>query len=355
MNPPKDLSDACPSDVRMFLVFKEKDGKTKVHRSGCAFMSKRQQNSKCDCPVRRSAGSVDSLIGQVRAIFRDFGRGSDWNAVFGIGNPAAAPIIKRYLAAIRLEQSVSATTPRRAPPLFRDKLYKILRHITYKLTNPNLSMIYRYISFRDRAFLNLLSYTGDRAGDLGTLLLDQIFAIPNNEGIILNLCTGKTADIHDPRVVVVLKCDSLEFCPVNDLRKYLEFCKENGFVLTGGYVFRPIDAHSTISDKPLTSSTVNGRLKSYLCKLNLWEGETPHSTRGGCALTLAWMGIDQESIKQHVGWKSDTMFHHYTVGNDMCSRYASAKALSVVQSKTPRQKIYEHCKGYLNFKKFSEC
>jgi hypothetical protein len=47
----------------------------------------------------------------------------------------------------------------------------------------------RYILLRDRTFLNLLSYTGDRAGDLGTLLTDQIFAIPNNEGIILNLCT----------------------------------------------------------------------------------------------------------------------------------------------------------------------
>jgi hypothetical protein len=56
-----------------------------------------------------------------------------------------------------------------------------------------------------------LCYTGDRAGDLGTLLTDQIFAIPNNEGIILNLCTGKTVDIRDSRVVVVLKCDSLEF------------------------------------------------------------------------------------------------------------------------------------------------
>jgi hypothetical protein len=51
------------------------------------------------------------------------------------------------------------------------------------------------------------------------------------QGIILNLCTGKTIDIRDPRVVVVLKCDSLEYCPVNDLKKYMEFCKENGFVV----------------------------------------------------------------------------------------------------------------------------
>jgi hypothetical protein len=32
---------------------------------------KKQKKSKCDCPLRRSAGSVDSLIDQVRAIFRD--------------------------------------------------------------------------------------------------------------------------------------------------------------------------------------------------------------------------------------------------------------------------------------------
>ena len=107
---------------------------------------------------------------------------------------------------------------------------------------------------------------------------------------------------------------------MNNLKKYMEFCKENGFVLTGGYVLRPIDSYSNTSDKPLTSSAVNGRLKSYLFNLNLWEGETPHSTRGGCALTLAWKEIDQESIKQHVGWKSKTMFHQYTVGNDMCKQ-----------------------------------
>jgi hypothetical protein len=30
----------------MFLVFKEKDGKTKVHRSGCAFISQKEKKKK---------------------------------------------------------------------------------------------------------------------------------------------------------------------------------------------------------------------------------------------------------------------------------------------------------------------
>ena len=191
LKPSKDLSSAVTSDVRMFLVYKEKNGKTIVHNTGCKFIGKLKDKSNCDSPLRRSAGSVDSLIGQVRAIFRDYGRGSEWNDTLGLGNPAAVPIVKRYLAAMRLEQSTTATLPKRAPPLFRNKLFKVSRHISYKLCNPHLSIVHRYILQRDLAFLNLLANTGDRAGDLGALLVDQICMLPANEGVMLNITKGK--------------------------------------------------------------------------------------------------------------------------------------------------------------------
>ena len=98
-------------------------------------------NSICDCPLGRSAGAVDSLIGQIRAIFRDSGRGTEWNETYGVGNPAASPLIKRHLSAIRLEQSSSSVLVKRPPPLFVNKLICISRHINYKLANPKLSMI----------------------------------------------------------------------------------------------------------------------------------------------------------------------------------------------------------------------
>ena len=66
----------------------------------------------CGCPIRTSAGLVDSLIGKIRAIFRDLGRGSEWNPMLGTGNPAAAEEVKRYLKAVKLEQSLSAVTPK---------------------------------------------------------------------------------------------------------------------------------------------------------------------------------------------------------------------------------------------------
>ena len=98
-------------------------------------------------------------------------------------NPAAAPIVKRYLAAVRLEQSTIATLPKRAIPLFRNKLSKVSRNIAYKLCNPHISIVQRYILQRDLAFFNLLANTGDRAGDLGALLVDQICMLPANPSL----------------------------------------------------------------------------------------------------------------------------------------------------------------------------
>ena len=328
LTPPKSLNDSTPHDIRMFLVYKDSKGKTQIHSTNCTFRGKHGR-FQCNCPVRLSAGSVDSLIGQIRAIYRDFGRGTDWNDMLGIGNPAAAPIVKRYLEAVRLEQSMSSVVPKRATPLFIDKLSVISRYITYKLSNPNISMFEQYILLRDIVFFNLLAHTGDRAGDLGSLMSDQIRWIPGNQGVVFTLTKGKTVDIRDPRVVVLYYATESEFCPLKELDKYLHFCREQKITLAPGFVFRTLNpSKSALSENPYTSSAANVRLKLYLKDVGLFEGESPHSARSGCALTLAWLGISDDLIKSHVGWKSDTMLKHYTVGNEIQKRHHSARAMS---------------------------
>ena len=81
-------------------------------------------------------------------------------------------------------------------------------------------------------------------------------------------------------------------------------------------------------DKPLSSSTLNERLKRSLLILNIFEGETPYGTRIGCALTLAWLGLGNASINLQLGWKSDKMLHHYTQVNDVYSMTKSVKVIS---------------------------
>ena len=50
--------------------------------------------------------------------------------------PAAATNVKSYLKAVKLEQSLSAVTPKQAKPLFADKLCLMSRHISFRLRSP---------------------------------------------------------------------------------------------------------------------------------------------------------------------------------------------------------------------------
>ena len=136
----------------MFLVFKDSKWKTQVHHNTCEFRGQKGR-FQCSCPVRLTAGSVDSLIGQIRAIYRDFGRGSDWNDLLGIDNPAAVPVIKRYLEDVRLEQSLSSVTPRRAVPLFMNKLSIICRHVTYILDFQCMKSTFYYATWLSLIYL----------------------------------------------------------------------------------------------------------------------------------------------------------------------------------------------------------
>ena len=154
--------------------------------------------------------------------------------------------------------------------------------------------------------------------------------MPNCAGIILSLTRGKTIDLKDQKELIA----------------YSVFCKQNNLILSGGYFFRPLNHSNT--DHPFSSSVANSRLKLYLKDLHLFDGETPHSSRSGCALTLMWLGIDVEGIKSHVGWNSDDMLRHYTVSNEVNQRSVSSKALSQISEETAGDLIDK-------FKRYNDC
>ena len=72
-SPAKDVLSATPLDVRRFLVSKDRGGKTQIHSASCENLG-RLGKQHCSCPVRLSAGTVDSLIGKLCAIFSARGR-----------------------------------------------------------------------------------------------------------------------------------------------------------------------------------------------------------------------------------------------------------------------------------------
>ena len=54
----------------------------------------------------------------------------------------------------------------------------------------------------------------------------------------------------------------------------------------------------------------------YLDQVQANDGETPHSSRSGCSITLSLLGASKEAIAYHIGWASTKMVDHY---NDLRS------------------------------------
>jgi len=70
-------------------MFKDKDGKTPVHSINCPYLGSKD-GQFCKCPKRLAFGTVQSLVGQLKSIFENHGRGRVWNETLCMGNPAAS-------------------------------------------------------------------------------------------------------------------------------------------------------------------------------------------------------------------------------------------------------------------------
>ena len=66
---------------------------------------------------------------------------------------------------------------------------------------------------------------------------------------------------------------------------------------------------------------------------NIHGGETMHSFRSGCAITLSLLGVSPDDIARHVGWKSlSTMEYYSQTGNVMRSKKVAATLASSTSS-----------------------
>ena len=66
------------------------------------------------CPSTLAAGTVANIIGKLRSLFVESGRGVEWNDLLGIGNPASHHSVKQCLVLIREEQARARITPKQA-------------------------------------------------------------------------------------------------------------------------------------------------------------------------------------------------------------------------------------------------
>ena len=117
----RDIRSAKPDDVIDFLIWKDNFGKTVVHFDTCPLFGEKSVSS-CVCPKRLAYGSVDSIIGKLRAIFNKYRRAATDSLFPGVANPAASPRVKSYLTAVREEQLGARVVQRQAEPFFLQDL-----------------------------------------------------------------------------------------------------------------------------------------------------------------------------------------------------------------------------------------
>jgi hypothetical protein len=104
MRPPVPLSSCNSNHVLDFLRYLDQFGKTKVHLQGCMFYGQPEPPAPCTCPLRQAWGSLDALIGRLRAAYEENGGSPDTN-------PFASGSIRVYLREIRESQAKARGIP----------------------------------------------------------------------------------------------------------------------------------------------------------------------------------------------------------------------------------------------------
>ncbi|PWA82293.1 hypothetical protein CTI12_AA178370 [Artemisia annua] len=96
--PPLALSRCSGANVLEFLRYLDQFGKTKVHTQLCPFYGHPNPPCPCPCPLKQAWGSLDALIGRLRAAYEETGGQSEMN-------PFGARAVRLYLREVRDMQS----------------------------------------------------------------------------------------------------------------------------------------------------------------------------------------------------------------------------------------------------------
>ncbi|KAL6519902.1 Protein LIGHT-DEPENDENT SHORT HYPOCOTYLS 4 [Orobanche minor] len=92
--PPLSLSRCSGAHVLEFLRYLDQFGKTKVHTQLCPFFGYPNPPGPCPCPLLQAWGSLDALIGRLRAAYEENGGNPE-------ANPFGARAVRLYLREVR--------------------------------------------------------------------------------------------------------------------------------------------------------------------------------------------------------------------------------------------------------------
>ncbi|XAR60769.1 hypothetical protein NMG60_11034266 [Bertholletia excelsa] len=102
--PPLTLERCSGAHVLEFLKYLDQFGKTKVHVIGCPYFGNPNPPAPCACPLKQAWGSLDALIGRLRAAYEENGGPPE-------SNPFGARAVRFYLREVRGSQAKARGIP----------------------------------------------------------------------------------------------------------------------------------------------------------------------------------------------------------------------------------------------------
>jgi integrase len=185
-----------------------------------------------------------------------------------------------------------------------------------------------------------------QAGDLCWAVTREVRRLKDDSGLVFTHSIGKTLRNGKGKVLCITRMPTSSICPVAGLEQYMTKAGDLGIDLSTGYIFRSIDrSRQVVLDDHVSYSAMYDRLKYYLAVLNIDEGETPHSLRGGCAITLALASGCSQNVMDHVGWASEGSFDRYSRARKMaCASSVSSVLANVMGEKqNTAEKTFASC------------
>jgi site-specific recombinase XerD len=158
---------------------------------------------------------------------------------------------------------------------------------------------------RDRSIILIGFSGGFRRNEIVSLDHEDLDFV--SEGLKINLKRSKTDQFGEGSVKALPYFDSLNYCPVVSLQKWIEISKINS-----GPLFRRFIKGSNLSENRLTDQTVALLIKKYLQLAGIdSKNYSGHSLRSGFATSAAESGAEERSIMAMTGHKSTEMVRRY--------------------------------------------
>lgn len=344
----KQLHVATPLDVMQFLLWKDTNGKTRVHIVSCPFwkLSGALAGDVCNCPRRAAASSANTAYGYLRAMFNEAGFTSPWNPATCMGNPTISPQIDMFLQLVSREQLAGGVETRRAPLLgpciFRFIIDGFLRASLRWLQARNHAK--SFLAVRDALFLSILWFSGLRASDALRILCQQIEPVTTDDGTAgwaLHVAVTKSArDVRSRRNLSIMD-DGTRYSPIRLHAAYAKAAERLGIFQSTGTLFRNVQAAGNGRYRLGTDATwgvMARRFKEMVHQLAISGAITLHSPHGSFPRHLRDGGLPHDVICTRLDWTPVT-FEYYTSLSR--SVLLLPEALSLFRSRTARVVVDE--------------